>query len=80
MAKKSREKGISFTYNIGCKVMHCGIKTSDEYERWNHCTNPLAPKAVDVVDNVYVLGVRRKDLDGKTSEELKSLIENPFID
>lgn len=76
---KSRSKGISFTYMRGDRLMHCGIKNSAEYERLNNCQNPLAPTASDVVSNVYVLGIRRIDLDGYTSEDLKACIPDPFV-
>ena len=78
MAKKSRERGISFTYERNKKVLHCGIKTSEEYERWNKCLNPLAPTDEDLIDNVYVLGIRRYDLDGITSNNHKLQIADPF--
>lgn len=76
---KSRSKGISFTYMRNGRLMHCGVKNSEEYERLNNCSNPLAPVADDVVSNVYVLGVRRKDLDGCTSANLKICVPDPFI-
>ena len=72
--KKSRERGLSFTYIRNGKVLHCGVVSREEWNRLGYCPNPLAPTDVDVVDNVYYKNIRVPYLDKLTLRNLKKCV------
>ena len=73
--KKSREKGLSFTYVRDGKVLHCGVVSKEEWDKLGNCPNPLAPTDADVVDNVYYKNARIPYLDKLTLRQLKTCIK-----
>ena len=68
--KRSRERGVSFTYNRNNKVLHCGLIDKEEFERIGKSANPLAPVYTDVIDNVYIKNERLTNLDGLSVADL----------
>ncbi len=70
MAKRSKERGLSFLYNRNGVSMHCGVTSVSEFETLGRSNNMLAPRMEEQIRVVYILGNEFPQYDGYTVKQL----------
>ena len=79
MAKRSKERGLSFLYNRNGVSMHCGITSVSEFEILGKSDNALAPRMEEQI-RVYILGNEFPQYDGYTVKQLIEVLNaNEFV-
>ena len=80
MAKRSKERGLSFLYNRNGVSMHCGITSVSEFEILGKSDNALAPRMEEQIRVVYSLGNEFPQYDGYTVKQLIEVLNaNEFV-